>query len=155
VSWRHTFRLAFHFGLFQFVMPVLGWLAGEQLAAKIGAYDHWVAFGLLTYVAAKMLWESRRSRRPEMSSDPTRGLTLVALSVATSIDALAVGVSLALVRISIWVPAAVIGVVAAALSAVGIALGSRLKSNLGRAAQVAGGCILLLIAVRIVVLHVG
>ena len=149
VTARHTFRLAFHFGLFQFLMPILGWLAGKELASEISAYDHWVAFGLLAFVGIKMLRDARGHRQPESRTDPTRGLMLVTLSVATSIDALAVGLSMAFMHVSIWIPSVVIGLVAAALSAVGIGLGSRLGPRCGRWAEALGGCLLLLIGTRI------
>ena len=116
VTPRHVFRLGFHFGLFQFMMPIVGWLAGEQLAAHLGGYDRWMAFMLLGYVGGKMLWEARRKKDAESNRDPTRGLTLLTLSLATSLDALAVGVSMALLGVSVWTPSVVIGVVTAALT---------------------------------------
>jgi putative Mn2+ efflux pump MntP len=153
VTLRQTFRLAFHFGLFQFMMPILGWLAGKELLVHVSAYDHWAAFGLLAFVGGRMLWEARQTKRPETAGDPTRGLMLVTLSLATSIDALAVGMSMALAGISIWLPCVVIGVVAAALTAVGITFGSRFGPRLGRWAEAAGGCVLILIGLRILVEH--
>ena len=155
VTPRHTFRLAFHFGLFQFMMPVLGWSAGTLVASRIAGWDHWLAFVLLSYVGGKMLWEAfgaRRSSGPK--SDPTRGLTLVTLSVATSIDALAVGLSMAFLRVSIWIPSVVIGIITALITAVGIGFGARLGPRCGRWAEVAGGCVLIAIGVRIVFSHV-
>ncbi len=153
VTPRHIFRLAFHFGLFQAMMPVLGWFAGRELATHISAYGHWVAFGLLAFVSTKMLWESLRAESSDSVSDPTRGLMLVTLAVATSIDALAVGLSMAFMEVSIWLPSLVIGLVAAAFSGVGIAFGSRFGSKLGRWAELVGGCVLLLIGVRMLVVH--
>jgi putative Mn2+ efflux pump MntP len=153
VTPRHMFRLAFHFGLFQFMMPIFGWLAGQEMVGYISAYDHWAAFGLLACVGGKMLLEARREKEPDRSADPTRGLMLVALSVATSIDALAVGLSMAFVRVSIWIPSVVIGLVAATLSAVGIGFGSRLGPRWGRRAEFAGGIVLLLVGVRILISH--
>jgi len=151
VTPRHTFRIAFHFGLFQFMMPVFGWLAGKEMAVYIRAYDHWVAFALLALVGGKMLAESCGHKDITHKADPTRGMTLVTLSVATSIDALAVGVGMAFMRqgISIWIVCAVIGVVAAALSALGIGLGNRCGTRCGRWAEAAGGCVLLSIGVKI------
>jgi putative Mn2+ efflux pump MntP len=146
---RQAFRLAFHFGLFQFMMPVLGWLAGGRLAPYIAAYDHWAAFGLLAFVGGKMLVEARREKPLETGVDPSRGLLLVTLSVATSIDALAVGLTIAFMQVSVWTASVVIGIVAAALSAVGIRIGRRW----GRWAETFGGCVLILIGVRIVVSH--
>ena len=150
---RQTFRLAFHFGLFQFMMPILGWAAGRGLVEYIAPLDHWLAFGLLMFVGGKMLWEARGEKETRDSVDPTRGLMLVTLSVATSIDALAVGLSMAFMRVSIWVPSVVIGLVAAALSAVGISFGSRFGPRLGSWAEIVGGCVLLLIGVRILFSH--
>jgi putative Mn2+ efflux pump MntP len=150
---RQMFRLAFHFGLFQFMMPVLGWFAGQQLASYISPYDHWAAFGLLGMVGGKMLLGAVRPRESGWKVDPTRGLMLVMLSIATSIDALAVGLSVAFLRDSVWIPAVVIGLVAAALSGVGIGFGGRLGRRWGRWAEAAGGCLLLLIGVRILVSH--
>jgi manganese efflux pump family protein len=79
VTPRHVFRISFHFGLFQFMMPIIGWLAGGQLAAYFGEYDHWVAFGLLAFVGGKMLWEARGNDEAKDNRDPTRGLLLVTL----------------------------------------------------------------------------
>lgn len=151
VTPRQMFRLAWHFGLFQFMMPILGWLAGQQLAAHIRAYDHWVAFALLAFVGGKMLIESRQEKAPGSKGDPTRGLMLVTLSVATSIDALAVGVSMAFLGVSVWFPSVVIGIVAATLTAIGFGFGSRLGTRWSRRAEAAGGCVLLLIGSRILI----
>ena len=153
VTPRQMFRLAFHFGLFQFMMPIIGWLAGREVVVYISAYDHWAAFGLLALVGGKMLLEARHEKEPDRSVDPTRGLMLVALSVATSIDALAVGLSMAFIRVSIWIPSVVIGLVAATLSAIGIGFGSRLGPRWGRWAEFLGGIVLLLIGVRILLSH--
>jgi putative Mn2+ efflux pump MntP len=155
VTYRHVFRLAFHFGLFQFLMPILGWLAGKQVAESIRAYDHWVAFGLLTYVGGKMLWEARRERPPGAGTDPTRGLMLVTLSLATSIDALAVGLSMGLLGVKIILPSVVIGVVTASLCTVGILFGARIGSRWGRYAAATGGIVLIVIGLRIVLSHLG
>jgi putative Mn2+ efflux pump MntP len=154
VTARHTFRLAWHFGLFQFLMPVIGWLAGLSVAERIAALDHWVAFGLLALIGTKMIWEAiRGDQTPHVAQDPTRGLTLVVLSVATSIDALAVGLSLAFLQVSIWYPALVIGLVAGALTTAGIHLGKRLGTLVGRRVGALGGVILLLIGLKILVEH--
>jgi manganese efflux pump family protein len=153
VTPRHTFRLAFHFGLFQFLMPVLGWFGGSQLATHIGGYDHWLAFGLLGFVGGKMLWEAWHGEEARDLRDPTRGWTLVTLSVATSIDALAVGLSLAFLDVSIWVPSVVIGLVAALLTTLGLEFGSRLGPRWGKWAEILGGCVLLFIGARILFLH--
>ena len=154
VTPRHTFRMAFHFGLFQFLMPVFGWLLGSQVAGWVQPWDHWVAFGLLALVGGKMLWEARHEKSAASRIDPTRGWRLVLLSVATSVDALAVGLILALSGVSVWLPAVVIGLVAATLSAVGIVFGGRLGTRWGQWAEVAGGCVLLVIGAKVLADHV-
>jgi putative Mn2+ efflux pump MntP len=155
VTARHTFRIAFHFGLFQFLMPVGGWLAGRQVAEYVAAFDHWVALALLGFIGGKMLYEawgsSEDDDRPKL--DPTRGWSLVTLSVATSLDALAVGFSMAMLDVSVWGPAIVIGVVACGLSAGGIVFGGRLGRRWGHWAETAGGVALILIGLKIVVEH--
>jgi manganese efflux pump family protein len=153
VTPRHTFRIAFHFGLFQFFMPILGWLGGNVLAPYIGAWDHWIAFALLGCVGGKMLWEAGGERRPGDKADPTRGLMLVTLSIATSIDALAVGASMAMIHVPVWGPSVVIGLVAATLSAIGITFGRRIGTRWGYWAEIAGGCVLLVIGTRILISH--
>jgi len=158
VSRRQTFRLAWHFGLFQALMPVIGWSLGLTVAHLIEAADHWVAFGLLAIVGGKMILEAIRGPDEEIDlPDPTRGLTLIVLSVATSIDALAVGLSLAVLEVAVWWPAVVIGLVAFTFTAVGLHLGRILGSTraLSRWAGFAGGCILILIGIRIVWEHLG
>jgi manganese efflux pump family protein len=155
---RRVFRLAFHFGLFQALMPALGWVAGKAVHRWLGAFDHWVAFALLAFVGGRMVWGALRGGgggEGRAAGDTTRGLSLVMLSVATSLDALAVGLSLALVGAPILVPALVIGLVAAALTALGMVLGRWLGAAWGRGLEVLGGLILVGIGVRIVIAHVG
>jgi len=150
-----TFRLAFHFGLFQFLMPVVGWAAGETLIRHIEKYDHWVAFALLLGVAGKMVFESLRPEKDLATerSDPTRGVSLLVLSVATSLDALAIGLSLAALHVAIIFPAVVIGVVAFAMTVAGMKIGPVLGKLIGRRAELLGGTVLLLIGIKILVDH--
>lgn len=150
---RHYFRLAWHFGLFQFMMPVIGWAAGRAVYERLSAFDHWIAFFLLTAIGVRMIAESRAAGRRRRGPDPTRGWTLVMLSVATSIDALAVGVSLAFLKVGIWQACTVIGLVAAAASVAGVKLGDVLGEWIGRRAELAGGAILVGIGLKILVEH--
>ena len=149
---RQTFRLSFHFGLFQFLMPILGWLAGVELADVIRSVDHWVAFGLLALIGGKMIKESLREAET-LKKDVTRGWSLVALSVATSIDALAVGFSLSLIGAEIVLPAVLIGIVASLMSLAGVRLGERASGVFGRRVEFVGGAVLILIGARIAVEH--
>jgi len=151
---RHLFRLGFHFGLFQALMPVIGWLAGQAVQEQIAAWDHWIAFGLLSFVGGHMLWEAFTDNDDEKpASDPTRGLSLVLLSVATSIDALAVGFSLGALGVSIWMPAVVIGLVAGALTVVGMLLGRRVGNHWGPRVEIVGGLVLIGIGAKILAEH--
>ncbi len=153
VTHRHTFRLAFHFGLFQFLMPIIGWSAGRQLSLYIHQYDHWVALVLLGLVGCKMLWEAGGEKKSRAGADPTRGLMLVMLSLATSIDAFAVGVSMAFLGVSVWLPSVIIGLITATLSAIGISFGGGLGRRSQRWADIAGGAVLILIGLEIFISH--
>jgi putative Mn2+ efflux pump MntP len=153
---RQTFRLAFHFGLFQFLMPVLGWLAGLTVANVMVLFDHWVAFGLLTFIGGKSVLVALRGKGEEAhAGDPTRGASLVMLSVATSIDALAVGFSFAMLGVKAWGPSVVIGVVSSAVTVIGMQVGSRLGARFGRRMEILGGLVLIAIGIKILLQHIG
>ncbi len=156
VSYRQFFRLSWHFGLFQALMPVIGWSAGLTIRSVIEQFDHWVAFCLLFFVGSSMIWEAFKNKDKEyFSKDPTKGSVLVMLSVATSIDALAVGLSISILKISIWMPAAIIGITAALFTATGLYLGSRFVhiSWLSRYADIIGAIVLYLIGINILFEH--
>jgi putative Mn2+ efflux pump MntP len=158
VDCRQTFRLAWHFGFFQALMTVVGWAVGLAVYRLIAAVDHWVAFGLLLLIGGKMIVESRRDGAADgerWEYEPTRGWSLVLLSLATSIDALAAGLSLSLLRVSIWLPALVIGLVAGLFTVGGLHLGALIgrKTALGRWAELAGGVVLVLIGIWVLYRH--
>jgi len=154
VGLRPTFRLFFHFGLFQGGMTLLGWLAGKTVVTYIASVDHWVAFGLLVFVGVRMILGGLRKLGEEPAiPDPSRGMTLVMLSIATSIDALAVGLSLALLDVNVFWAALLIGGVSAALSLVGLLLGNQLGLRFGKSMEVLGGIILIGIGIRVLVTH--
>jgi manganese efflux pump family protein len=150
---RPVFRLAFHFGLFQALMPILGYASGALIARYISAWDHWVAFGLLAFVGGRMVRSGLDKEGECHETDPSRGGTLIMLAIATSIDAFAVGLTLAMLDVNILYPAIVIGVVCAGLSILGLALGRRLGSTFGKRMEIAGGLILILIGLRVVISH--
>lgn len=150
---RRIFRLSFHFGLFQAMMPVIGWIAGTTLQEYIAGVDHWVAFGLLAFVGTRMIVGAVREVQYERRADPTKGWHMVALSVATSIDALAVGLSFAVLGQPIAGPAAVIGVITAGLTAVGMGLGRRIGLRWGPRVEAVGGGVLIVIGARILAAH--
>jgi putative Mn2+ efflux pump MntP len=154
VGLRPTFRLFFHFGLFQGGMTLLGWLAGKTVVSFIYNVDHWVAFGLLAFVGVRMIRGGLRKAGEEPAiPDPSRGLTLVMLSIATSIDALAVGLSLAFLEVNVLWSALLIGGVSAVLSLVGLSLGNQLGLRFGKSMEILGGLILIAIGLRVVITH--
>ncbi|MBU4263250.1 MAG: manganese efflux pump MntP family protein [Proteobacteria bacterium] len=155
VSKRQLFRLGFHFGLFQGLMPIIGWLAGLGVQGLISAYDHWLAFGLLSFVGGKMIFEAFQDDEEKQKTDPTKGATMVMLSIATSIDALAVGLSLAVIGVNIWTPALVIAVTAATLTVAGMLLGGKIGMIWGKRVEVLGGLLLIGIGLKILVDHLG
>ena len=154
IAWRQVFRASLSFGLFQALMPVLGWLAGRTVEALVAQYDHWVAFVLLALVGGKMIGESFRSgdSRRE-NTDITKGLLLLTLSLATSIDALAVGLTFAFLEVDITLASSTIGVVAFVATAIGFLLGRRAGRLVGRRAEAVGGLILIGIGLRILLSH--
>ena len=158
VSFRQTFRLSWHFGLFQAMMPVVGWGLGASVQGYLADYDHWIAFTLLALVGGNMLKEAVRAgdeEEPKPRKDSTKGMTLVMLSVATSIDALAIGLSLSMLQVSITTPAIVIGIVAGIFTIAGLHLGKRVArlTWLSSWAEIAGGLVLWLIGLNILREH--
>jgi manganese efflux pump family protein len=152
-SWRRVLRIAFHFGLFQGLMTLLGWLAGSTIANLIRSFDHWIALGLLAWVGIRMIKSGFEKDEDCRCEDITRGRTLIVLCVATSIDALAVGLSLAMLDVNILSASAIIGVVTLAISLLGGFAGHILGSKFGRQMEVAGGMIMIGIGLRIVYIH--
>ena len=153
LSFRRIFRLSWHFGLFQLLMPIIGWTAGMSVRNLIAQFDHWIALVLLATVGAKMIYESIKNESSAERRDPTRGLSLIILSLATSIDALAVGFSLALLGMSIWLPCLIIGLVAGLLTFIGLHLGRQLGKRFGRIMEIIGGLILIAIGAKILIQH--
>ncbi len=156
-STRQMLRLAGSFGLFQFLMPILGWAAGHSVQKRIAKFDHWIAAGLLIFVALKMIKEALEKKRDgsETASCPdmTRGHRLLMLSLATSLDALAVGLSLAALNVAVVYPSIVIGLVAFTITAAGTKLGPVLGRWAGKGAEISGGVVLLIIAAKILIDH--
>ena len=150
---KHALRIALFFGGFQAVMPLIGSLAGLSLKEHIVDYDHWIAFGLLTAVGGKMIYEAFKIEQAEKRFDPTSLITLLALSVATSIDALAVGITLSLIATSIIEAVIVIGAVTFMLSYLGVAIGKRFGHFFESKIEILGGIILIAIGVKILLEH--
>lgn len=147
---RAAFRLWFHFGLFQFLMPLLGWGLGTAVAPWVESGGRWLAAGLLALVAFRMVRSGLGHGEAVPSRDPSRGLTMVGLSVATSLDALAVGLSLAALGVPVLTPAAVIGLVTATMCLVAIIAAKCVVPAAGRRGEVVGGVLLALVALKFV-----
>lgn len=151
---RSKFRLSFHFGLFQMGMALIGWLAGSTIVRFISSVDHWVALALLVYVGGNMIRSGFDGERTTYPANPSRGRLLIILSVATSLDALAVGLSMAMLKSPILVPSILIGVVTAGLSLLGLLAGNRLGQVFGKRMEILGGLILVAIGLRILFTHI-
>lgn len=150
---RQVFRLAFHFGLFQGMMPYLGWLLGSTVVDYIKSWDHWIAFVLLGIVGGRMIYEGLDKDSGQMKTDPTKGWTLVTLSVATSIDALAVGLSFSMLNMNILVPCLMIGVITFIMSILAVRIGTLAGQMIGKRVEIVGGLILIGIGTRILISH--
>jgi putative Mn2+ efflux pump MntP len=149
------FRLAFSFGFFQFMMPMIGWYAGESFLDYIRDIDHWVAFSLLFLIGGKMVLDSLRDQKKmeKVPDDPSSGFRLIVLSVATSIDAFAVGLSFAALKVPILYPSVIIGIVAFLMTLLGTRIGPVIGQIAGKRAELLGGLILILIGIKIIVEH--
>ncbi len=141
------------FGGFQMLMPVIGWAAGLAFADLISSVDHWVAFGLLAFIGAKMIYEGTKKDHETRNNTDMKLHTLMVLAVATSIDALMVGLSFAFLQTSIILPITAIGTVTFGLSFVGFYFGSGLGKRFGHRIEIAGGAVLILIGLRILLEH--
>jgi len=162
----HMIRAAFAFGLFQFLMPLAGWFIGASFSFFIKSFDHWIAFALLVFVGGKMLIEVVQEWKeyPDADSCPVddeekkRDLSskriMLLLATATSIDALAVGMSFSLIGRAALLPSAIIGAVTFVICLSGFFFGKKLGILFGRYAQLAGGCVLIGIGVRILLQHI-
>jgi len=152
-SWGPVLRLAAAFGLFQFVMPIIGWLAGLTVVKIIASFDHWIAFVLLVLVGGKMLWEGFEEESDEEKADQTRGWPLLMLSIATSIDALAVGFSFSILKNQILLPAVIIGIVCFLMTVIGMIFGKVLAKIFGKKVEIFGGLVLIGIGIKILIDH--
>ena len=155
-------RMALFFGVFQCIMPLIGWTAGVQCAAYIAAVDHWIAFFLLSFVGGKMIFEALPFKPQAVQTDNSEytkkdcrnTVTLFLLSIATSIDALAVGLTFAVVQKSIIAPAVIIGITAFTISFIGYLLGKRMSKLLVIKPDILGGLILIAIGSKILIEHI-
>ena len=160
LNWKHALVIALFFGAFQGIMPVIGWALGTQFEGYITSIDHWIAFVLLAFIGAKMLWDAfhEDDECVECAEGEQARLDvkeLVMLAVATSIDALAVGITFAFLRVDIVWAALTIAVTTFVLSFIGVATGNQFGSRFRKPATIAGGIVLILIGLKILLEHLG
>ncbi len=168
----HVLKIGLYFGAFQAIMPLIGWLAGFQFKDYIVTIDHWIAFGLLAILGVKMIHEAFGEEMGEeavkedmcevaistqgtVCESPLRKGRLLVLAVATSIDALAVGISFAFLQVSIVLSALVIGLITFGICCAGVCIGNRFGGLLKKKAEIAGGLILISIGLKILLEHTG
>ena len=155
-SWRIALVCGLWFGLFQALMPSIGYFLGAQFQEMIEAYDHWIAFGLLALIGANMIREALSNKEEEASVNDSLGFkTMFLLAIATSIDALAVGISFACIQVQLWSSVLIIGVTTFLLSVLGVKIGNVFGSKYEKSAGITGGIILILIGLKILLEHLG
>ncbi len=147
-------RASTSFGLFQFLMPLLGWLAGHTFVNFIGGFGAWLAFALLAVVGGRTIWESFHPEKEEKKTDFTKGWMLLALSFATSIDAFAVGLSFAFLKVNIVTASLLIGITTFLVTILGFLTGRKVGEYIGKRAELVGGLILIAIGVEILLMHI-
>lgn len=156
VNMKNIGLIALFFGGFQALMPLLGWILGKQFEKYIMSFDHWIAFALLVFIGGKMIADMRKDE--ENAGDCNENLKikeLFVLAIATSIDALAVGITFAFLKVNIWSAVGIIGVTTFFLSGAGVVIGNKFGTKYEKKAQLAGGIILILIGVKILLEHLG
>lgn len=149
---EHGFKCGIYFGGFQALMPLIGYFLGRMFSGFITAIDHWVAFVLLLYIGGQLI---RESRETEVLDDKMDFKTMLMLAIATSIDALTVGVTLAVINLNIWITVTAIGITTFIFSYVGTMIGSKVGSIYGSKAKLAGGIILIVLGTKILLEHLG
>lgn len=154
-SWRMALICGLWFGLFQALMPIIGYFLGAQFQELIEAYDHWIAFGLLALIGANMIREALSKKEEESTNGALDVKTMFLLAIATSIDALAVGVSFACIQVELWSSVAVIGLTTFLFSVLGVKIGNMFGSKYEKSAGIVGGIILILIGLKILLEHLG
>jgi manganese efflux pump family protein len=150
---QHAARMAWWFGSFQAIMPLIGWLIGKELLKWVEQVDHWIAFGLLGFIGAKMIYESQKLPPEEKTIAQFKTRTLFILAIATSIDALAVGLSLSILKVSIIMPVLIIGLVTYILCFIGVLIGEKIGHFFEEKIEIAGGVILIIIGIKILYEH--
>lgn len=150
---RYALKIALFFGGFQALMPIIGWFAGSAFKKHIESVDHWIAFVLLTFIGGKMIYESTIMEENEESKNPLDAFILLTLAIATSIDALAVGITLSVLKVNILNPAIIIGIITFIFCFAGVFIGNKFGSLFEDKIEIFGGVVLIIIGLKILVEH--
>lgn len=152
-NWKESLLIAFFFGAFQALMPLIGWALGSGFHQYISAYDHYIAFILLGIIGAKLIWDAARADEEELVCKPLRLPELLLLAIATSIDAMAAGIAFAVLEMNIWLAILLIGLITFTLSLLGTLVGCRFGTKYQARAQRVGGVVLILMGLKILIEH--
>ena len=152
ISFLDAMKISFSLAFFQGIMPLLGWLAGKRISGYLSNYDHWIAFGLLVIIGLRMIWESQKPEENK-SFNPLNIWFIIYMSIATSIDALIVGLSFAFLKTNIYVSIIIIGIVTFIAAMLGILFGKKAGTQFGKKMEILGGIILIVIALKILIEH--
>ncbi len=144
--------IALYFGIFQAGMPIIGYFLGESFEELVTNIDHWIAFILLSFIGINMIREAFGTQE-ETSNDDTSFKTMIILAIATSIDALAVGITFAFLATNIWLTVSTIGIVTFLISAIGVIIGNKFGDKYEKRAEIFGGVVLILIGIKILIEH--
>lgn len=153
VNFKAAFKIGLFFGAFQGIMPVIGWFAGMTFSDYITSFDHFIAFILLAFIGGNMIYESIKGDDDKKTKDPNNTKVLLIMAIATSIDALAVGVSFAMVKTPIMLPAIIIASTTFIISVIGVFIGKRVGELFKKRAEILGGIVLILIGFKILIEH--
>ncbi len=152
---NHVLKVAVFMAVFQGTMPLLGWIIGSSFKSVIASFDHWVAFVLLLGIGGKLIYEGIKSFHDEKTGlAPTKTLLLMGMALATSIDALIIGISFGLIDVNIWLAMVVIGISTFIFSSLGVLVGKRIGKSINKGIEVAGGMVLIALGVKILVEHI-
>lgn len=154
MNWKKALIIGGYFGIFQALMPVIGYFLGSTFESLVTKIDHWIAFGLLVLIGANMLKEAFANDEGNYNDDVNFN-TMIVLAIATSIDALAVGITFAFLQANIWLSAIIIGIVTFVISTVGVKIGNKFGDKYERKAETVGGLILIFMGIKILFEHLG
>ena len=154
INWKNAIIIAVYFGLFQALMPVVGYFLGTAFSSVVESIDHWIAFVLLAIIGGNMIKESTDDE-VEKRNDKVDFKTMIVLAIATSIDALAVGITFAFFKVNLILAVLLIGVITFVLSILGVIIGNKFGDKLQNKAELTGGVILILIGLKILLEHLG